>query len=222
MECYYTCGKCYTKFIDICYYKKRSSFSSNNNIYTCLKDANISMECYTLVGNALMNTQLVKYIALGAAKLIDTIRTWAGVGATFAQAGANATLSTSQTILGTTGAAAGGGMAAAGAGLGAFGAAAVPAIPIILAIGAALLMASPAIYAFSFVIEALGKVIVGVMSAIPPIITAIADGFVAFLGAITMEKAATLPLVGLGLMALAGGVVALAAVSPFLPLLLCR
>ena len=168
-------------------------------------------------GNALMNIQIGRYIALNAQKLIDTIRTWAGVGATFAQAGANATLSTSQKILGTTGAAAGGGMAAAGVGLGAFGAAAAPAIPIILAIGAALLMASPAIYAFSFVIEALGKVIVGVMSAIPPIITAIADGFVAFLGAITMEKAATLPLVGLGLMALAGGVVALAAVSPFLP-----
>ena len=108
-------------------------------------------------------------------------------------------------------------MAAAGAGLGAFGTAAAPAIPIILAIGAALLMASPAIYAVSLVIEALGKVIVGVMSAIPPIITAIADGFVKFLGAITVEKASTLALVGLGLIALSAGIVTLALASPFLP-----
>tara|TARA_R110000772_G_scaffold252848_2_gene368356 strand:+ start:240 stop:3347 length:3108 start_codon:yes stop_codon:yes gene_type:complete len=169
-------------------------------------------------GNMLMNTQIGRYIALNAQKLIDTIRTWAGVGATFAQAGANATLSTSQTVLGTTGAAAGGGMAAAGAGLNAFGIAAAPAIPIILAIGAALLMASPAIYAFSFVIEALGNVIVGVLQAIPPIITAIANGFVTMMGAITFEKVALLPLLGLGFVALAAGVVAMAVATPFIPI----
>ena len=173
---------------------------------------------YMVVRNTLMNTAIGRYLALGAAKLIDTIRTWAGVGATFAQAGANATLSTSQAILGTTGAAAGGGMAAAGAGLGAFGAAAAPAIPIILAVGAALLLASPAIYAFSFVIKALGEIIIGALQSIPPIITAISEGFTSFLGAITFEKAAALPLVGVGLVALASGVVAMAAVTPFLPL----
>ena len=111
-------------------------------------------------GNMLMNTQIGRYIALNAQKLIDTIRTYASAAATTAQAGANAALATSQTAVGSTGAAAGGGMAAAGAGLGAFGAAAAPAIPVILAIGAALLMASPAIYAFSLVIEALGNVII--------------------------------------------------------------
>jgi len=173
---------------------------------------------YMVVRNALMNTAVGRYLALGAAKLVDTVRTWAGVGATTAQAAANTGLATSQTALGTTGAAAGGGMAAAGAGLGAFGAAAAPAIPVILAIGAALLMASPAIYAFSFVIEALGNIIIGVLQSLPPIITAIAEGFTMFLGAITFEKAAALPLVGIGLVALAAGVVAMAAVTPFLPL----
>ena len=169
-------------------------------------------------GNVLMNTQLGRYIALNAQKLIDVIRTYASAGATTAQAGANATLAGSQRVLGTTGASAGGGMAAAGAGLNAFGIAAAPAIPIILAIGAALLMASPAIYAFSFVIEALGNVIIGVLQAVPPIITAIANGFVTMMGAITFEKVALLPLLGLGFVALAAGVVAMAVATPFIPI----
>ena len=169
-------------------------------------------------GNALMNTQLGRYIALNAQKLIDVVRTYASAGATTAQAAANTGLAASQTAVGTTGAAAGGGMAAAGAGLGAFGAAAAPAIPIILAIGAALLMASPAIYAFSFVIEALGNVIIGVLQSVPPIITAIANGFVTMMGAITFEKVALLPLLGLGFVALAAGVVAMAVATPFIPI----
>ena len=169
-------------------------------------------------GNVLMNTQLGRYIALNAQKLIDVIRTYASAGATTAQAGANATLAGSQRVLGTTGASAGGGMAAAGAGLNAFGIAAAPAIPIILAIGAALLMASPAIYAFSFVIEALGNVIIGVLQSVPPIITAIANGFVTMMGAITFEKVALLPLLGLGFVALAAGVVAMAVATPFIPI----
>ena len=169
-------------------------------------------------GNALMNTQIGRYIALNAQKLIDVVRTYASAGATTAQAAANTGLAASQTAVGTTGAAAGGGMAAAGAGLGAFGAAAAPAIPVILAIGAALLMASPAIYAFSFVIEALGNVIIGVLSAVPPIITAIANGFVTMMGAITFEKVALLPLLGLGFIALAAGVVAMAVATPFIPI----
>ena len=49
-------------------------------------------------GNALMNIQIGRYIVLNAQKLIDTIRTWAGVGATFAQAGANATFNFSKYI----------------------------------------------------------------------------------------------------------------------------
>ena len=169
-------------------------------------------------GNVLMNTQLGRYIALNAQKLIDVIRTYASAGATTAQAVANTGLAASQTAVGTTGAAAGGGMAAAGLGLGAFGTAAAPAIPIILAIGAALLMASPAIYAFSFVIEALGNVIIGVLQSVPPIITAIANGFVTMMGAITFEKVALLPLLGLGFVALAAGVIAMAIATPFIPI----
>ena len=102
-------------------------------------------------------------------------------------------------------------MAAAGAGLGAFGAAAAPAIPIILAIGAALLMASPAIYAFSFIVEAFGKIIIGVLAAVPPIIEAIANGFVTMMGAITPENIGGLMLLGPALMLASVGMIAFSA-----------
>ncbi len=169
-------------------------------------------------GNVLMNTQIGKYVALGAAKLLDIARTYLGITATAGQTTANVALAASQTTVASTGAAAGGGMAAAGAGLGAFGTAAAPAIPIILAVGAALLMASPAIYAFSLVIKAIGDAVMGVFQTIPPIITSIAEGFTMFLGAITFEKVAMLPLLGLGLISLAGGVISLAATLPFIPM----
>ena len=102
-------------------------------------------------------------------------------------------------------------MAAAGAGLGAFGAAAAPAIPVILAIGAALLLASPAIYAFSFVIEALGKIIIGVLAAVPPIVTAIAEGFVMIMGAVTPENVMGLLMLGPALLSASVGMIAFSA-----------
>lgn len=184
-------------------------------------------------GVALGNTAIGQYIIEKANLIATTVAKWANVGATTAQTAANAGLAATQTTLGTTGAAAGGGMAAAGAGLGAFGAAAAPAIPVILAIGAALLLASPAIWAFSKVIEAVGTVIIGVMKELPAIITAVADGFVKIMGAVTMDNIGPMLLLGpalfgiaagLGAIAVAGvmaiptigGLVMLAAVSPAL------
>jgi hypothetical protein len=81
----------------------------------------------------------------------------------------------------------------------------------VIGIGFALKLASPAF-------EAIGTIITSIFSGVATIITAIADGFTQFLGAITLEKAATLPLVGLGLISLAAGVITLAAALPFLPL----
>jgi hypothetical protein len=175
---------------------------------------------YMAARNLIMNTTLGRYIALGAAKLVDIARGWLSVGSTVAQTGANAGLAASQVTLGTTGAAAGGGMAAAGAGLGAFGTAAAPAIPIILAIGAALLMASPGIYAFSLVIQALAPIITGIATVIgdvlmkaidklPPIITAVADGLVNMMNAVTMENVGAMLLLGPALMGVAFGLAAI-------------
>ena len=156
------------------------------------------------------------WIAEKARMIADTAARWLNVGATTAQTAArgtqaavNSTLAGSQTLLGTTGAAAGGGLAAAGAGLGAFGVAAAPAIPIILALGAALLMASPAIYALGQMMvglaTVLGNVIIKALEMLPTIIDAVAQGFVTMLGAITFEKIAALGLLGYALISVAGG-----------------
>jgi uncharacterized protein YigA (DUF484 family) len=159
----------------------------------------------------LQKTRIGSYLAETAQKIASNVATFIGIGAATGQTAANVGLATSQTTLATTGAAAGGGMAAAGAGLGAFGAAAAPAIPIILAIGAALLMASPAIYAFSFIVEAFGKIIIGVLAAVPPIIEAIANGFVTMMGAITPENIGGLMLLGPALMLASVGMIAFSA-----------
>ena len=156
-------------------------------------------------GIALGNTAIGQYIIEKANLIATTVAKWANVGATTAQTAANVGLAATQTTLGTTGAAAGGGMAAAGAGLGAFGAAAAPAIPVILAIGAALLLASPAIWAFSKVIEAVGVIIIGAMKELPAIITAVADGFVRIMGAVTMDNIGPMLLLGPALFGIAAG-----------------
>ena len=170
-----------------------------------------AMNAARLVGSTIMKSEIAQRIALTAQKVAGNIATFIGIGATTGQTTANVALATSQTTLATTGAAAGGGMAAAGAGLGAFGAAAAPAIPVILAIGAALLLASPAIYAFSFVIEALGKIIIGVLAAVPPIVTAIAEGFVMIMGAVTPENVMGLLMLGPALLSASVGMIAFSA-----------
>ena len=73
----------------------------------------------------------------------------------------------------------------------------------LMGIGKALQYATPAI-------EAIGKIIIGVFSQIPAIITAVADGFVAILNAVTLEKAAAMLVMSGSLFALAGGLTAFA------------
>ena len=96
-------------------------------------------------------------------------------------------------------------------------------VGLVAPVALALLGASmiPLAYALSLLappLEAIGSIISAVFTGIGVIITSVAEGFTMFLGAITFEKAAALPLVGLGLVALAAGVTAMALVTPFLPL----
>ena len=71
----------------------------------------------------------------------------------------------------------------------------------LMGIGKALEYATPAI-------AAIGNVIIGVFSQVPAIITAVADGFVAILNAITLEKAAAMLAMSGSLFALAGAGIA--------------
>ena len=98
------------------------------------------------------------------------------------------------------------------------------AIPIILAIGAAILMASPAIYAFSLVIQALAPIIMGIATVIgdvlmkaidklPEIITTVANGFVTMMSAISMENVGALFLLGPALLSAAVGMVGFGAAT---------
>jgi hypothetical protein len=77
-------------------------------------------------------------------------------------------------------------------------------------LGAAMI---PFAYALSLVtplIDAFGKIIVGVLSAIPPIITAVADGFVKMFGAINMDNIGPILLLGPALLGIAAGLGAMA------------
>ena len=149
------------------------------------------------IGLALQNTRIGKYIIEKAALVASTVAKYANIGATFGQAGANTTLATSQKAVATT-------ASTAGAGLGAFGAAAAPAIPIILAIGAGLLLASPAIYAFGLAIKA-------AFNGIANIVTAVGGAISMMLDKITLEKAAAMGVMGLSFISLAGGLTVLSA-----------
>jgi hypothetical protein len=78
-------------------------------------------------------------------------------------------------------------------------------------LGAAMIPFAYALSLLSPLLEAFGNVVVGVMSAIPPIIQAIADGFVTMLGAITPEAIAGLLLLGPALMLASVGMLAFSA-----------
>ena len=78
-------------------------------------------------------------------------------------------------------------------------------------LGAAMIPFAYALSLLSPLVEAFGNVIVGVMSAVPPIIQAIADGFVTMLGAITPEAIAGLLLLGPALMLASVGMLAFSA-----------
>lgn len=170
------------------------------------------------VGNALMATSLGMWIAEKAQLIANTAARWMNVGATTAQTGVNTTLAATQTTLATTGAAAGGGMASAGAGLATFAAAATPAIPVILALGLALLMASPALFALAEIIkvvaQVIGQVLMKAIEMLPAIITAVADGFVKVFTVMAENWKILIP-VGVGLVAVGAGMLALGTASLF-------
>ena len=179
----------------------RETFATNLNTAS-IGANNVATSTQTLLGSTWLGKQALKVGAWLAETVgigSNTLAKFSNTAATTGQAAANTVLSTSQTAVATTGASAGGGLAAAGAGLGAFGAAAAPAIPVILALGAALLMASPAIYAIGTIIVGLAKVIGDVLmkalEMIPPIIGAIADGFVTIFKAVS-ENIGSLLLMG--------------------------
>ena len=73
-------------------------------------------------------------------------------------------------------------------------------------------------YALSLItplVESFGNIIIGVLAAVPPIITAIAAGMVSMLGAITLEKALAVSMLGLSFLTLAGSLLALSIASLF-------
>jgi hypothetical protein len=105
------------------------------------------------------------------------------------------------------------GLTALSTGLTAFGtAAANPMLWLgILALGAFGLAMIPLTFAISLLapaIEAIGNVIMKVMTGIPPIITAVADGFVKLMGAISLDNIAAFFLLGPALASAAIGIAA--------------
>jgi hypothetical protein len=166
------------------------------------------------VGNALGLQGVGVWIAEKVQIVASTVAKWLNVGANTAIATSAGAAATATTASGTAAAGASGGFVAFGGALGAFGAAAAPAIPVILAIGAALLMASPALYVLGEVIKTLaqviGNVLMKALEMIPPIITAVADGFVKMMGAISMDNIGPILLLGPALLGIAAGLGAMA------------
>lgn len=84
--------------------------------------------------------------------------------------------------------------------------------PVALALlGAAMIPFAYALSVAAPAIEAIGTVIHAVFTGIGVIITSVAEGFVMLMDALTLEKTQMLPIMGIGLMSLAAGVVALGA-----------
>mgnify|MGYP003644091121 FL=1 len=119
------------------------------------------------------------------------------------------------------------GLSALGVGLTALGTAAATGLPFIAialigALGFAMIPFAIALNIATPAIEAFGGVIVGVMGAIPPIIQAIADGFVTMLEALSPEAILGLFLLGpalglaaIGMLAFAGSLIVLAIAAIF-------
>lgn len=120
------------------------------------------------------------------------------------------------------------GTALSSIGLGMLGLAAGSAgIPVLLALtlavigfGAALYLATPAIVAIGGVLKTvfegiglivtnIGNVIIGIFSEIPPIITAVSDGLVNMMNAVTMDNVGAMLLLGPALMGVAFGLAAI-------------
>jgi len=123
------------------------------------------------------------------------------------------------------GAAGGAGLSALGVGLAAFGATAplaIIGIGLIAALGLAMIPFAVALLIVTPAIEAFGNIIIGVLGAIPPIIAAVADGFVTMFSALTPEAilgmlalGPALMLAGVGMVAFAVGMAAASAIGFF-------
>ena len=113
------------------------------------------------------------------------------------------------------GVAAGIGLSALATGLVALGTAAIPlgfiGVGLIAALGVAMIPFGIALMFATPAIEAFGNIIIGVMGAVPPIIAAIADGFVTMMGALSMENIGALFLLGPALMLASVGMIAFSA-----------
>jgi len=108
------------------------------------------------------------------------------------------------------------GLGALGVGLTALGTAAASGLPflgiaLIGALGLAMIPFAIALNIATPAIEAFGGVIVGVMGAIPPIISAIAEGFVTMMGALSLENIGALMLLGPALLLASVGMIAFSA-----------
>lgn len=152
-------------------------------------------------------------VALGALALVA-----AGVGFTAMTVGA-----IGMAAVAFLGAPAASGLVALSFGLTAFGTAAMnpltwAGIGLLTALGVALIPTAYAIGLVAPAIAAFGAIIQGALGGVATIITAISDGFVNLLGAISIEKAAAVGMMGLGLVGLAAGAFAMAAALPILPL----
>lgn len=84
-------------------------------------------------------------------------------------------------------------------------------IGLLAALGAAMIPFAYSLSLLSPLVEAFGNIIVGVFSAIPPIIEAVASGFVTMLGSITPESIGGLMILGPSLLSASVGMIAFSA-----------
>ncbi len=161
----------------------------------------------TGIGNVLKRTAIGMWIAEKAQVIASTVAKWANVGATLVQSQSNTVLAGTQTLVGSTGGAAAGGLAAFGAGLASL-AVAAPAIPVILAIGAGILMIGGAIalaaYGLSFLVASLKDIPFENLLALPISLMGVGAGLYLMAAA------------GLAALPILGALTALAIVAPAL------
>ena len=109
------------------------------------------------------------------------------------------------------GKAAGKGLEGLGKGLAKMGGSAGPALPaigIIALLGAAMIPFAFSLRLITPLIEAFGNIIIGVFSTLPPIISAVAEGFVSILGAVSPENILGMVMLGPALISASVGMVA--------------
>ena len=82
-------------------------------------------------------------------------------------------------------------------------------IGLLAALGVAMIPFAHSLSLLSPLVEAFGNIFIGVFAAIPPIITAVADGLVNMMSAVTMENVGAMLLLGPALMGVAFGLAAI-------------